>query len=75
VDIDPHAPEPAYQQLAAWLRSEIRAGTYRKRQPVPSITELVSQTGLAIGTVRKAIKVLGDEGLIYTVPGRGTFVV
>jgi DNA-binding GntR family transcriptional regulator len=35
---------------------------------------MVADTGLAIGTVRKAMGVLVDEDLIYTVPGRGTFV-
>jgi len=29
---------------------------------------------LAVGTVRKAVSVLVDAGLAYTVPGRGTFV-
>jgi hypothetical protein len=27
-----------------------------------------------VGTVRKAIAVLVDEGLVYTVPGKGSFV-
>jgi DNA-binding GntR family transcriptional regulator len=33
----------------------------------------VQETGLAVGTVRKAVGVLVAEGLVYTVPGRGTF--
>jgi DNA-binding GntR family transcriptional regulator len=35
---------------------------------------MVGETGLAVGTVRKAVGVLVTEGLVYTVPGRGTFV-
>jgi DNA-binding GntR family transcriptional regulator len=42
-------------------------------EALPSITYLTGETGLAVGTVRKAIGVLVDEGLAYTVPGRGTF--
>jgi DNA-binding GntR family transcriptional regulator len=38
-------------------------------------TELTSQTGLAVGTVRRAIGVLTLERLVRTVPGRGTFVI
>lgn len=41
---------------------------------MPSITQLTGETGLAVGTVRKAIAVLVDEGYAYTVPGRGTYV-
>jgi GntR family transcriptional regulator len=73
VEIDPHAPEPSYQQLAAILRARIKSGEIGPREPLPSITYLVGETGLAIGTIRKAIGVLVDEGLAYTVPGRGTF--
>lgn len=40
---------------------------------LPSLTDLTEETGLAPNTIRRAIKVLIDEGLAYTVPGRGTF--
>ena len=42
---------------------------------LPSLTELTSQTGLAVGTVRRAIDILARERLVRTVPGRGTFVI
>jgi GntR family transcriptional regulator len=41
---------------------------------LPSLTQLTQETGLAMGTVRRAIKILQDEGLVETRPGRGTFV-
>jgi GntR family transcriptional regulator len=71
--IDVHAPEPSYLQLASALRARIQSGEIGPREPLPSITFLVQETGLAVGTVRKAVAVLIDEGLAYTVPGRGTF--
>lgn len=71
--IDTHAPEPSYQQLAAILREAIQSGEIGPREALPSITHLVQATGLAVGTVRKAIAVLVDERLAYVVPGRGTF--
>lgn len=37
------------------------------------VRTLTGETGLAVGTVRKAIGNLVSEGLAYTVPGRGTF--
>ncbi len=72
--IDLRSPEPSYQQLARQLRERISDGTYGKDDPLPSITSLVQQTGLAVNTVRRAISVLADEGLAYTVPGRGSYV-
>jgi DNA-binding GntR family transcriptional regulator len=41
---------------------------------MPSLMELTEATNLAPNTVRRAIKVLADEGLVVTEPGRGTFV-
>ncbi len=71
--IDLHAPEPSYQQLARQLRERITSGQIGPHEALPSITYLTGETGLAVGTVRRAIALLVDEGYAYTVPGRGTY--
>lgn len=71
--VDPHAPEPSYRQLADQLRARILSGQIGPREPLPSITYLMQETGLAVNTVRRAIGVLVEEKLAYTVPGRGTY--
>jgi len=72
VIIDPASPDHPYVQLAALLRSRIEAGEITS--VLPSLTEITEETGLATGTVRRAIALLIEEGLVYTVPGRGTFL-
>jgi DNA-binding GntR family transcriptional regulator len=72
VKIDPLSPEHPYQQLAGQLRAQIERGEIASQ--LPSITDLTTQTGLAVGTVRRAVDILVKEGLVETVPGRGTFV-
>lgn len=59
-------------QLAGLLRDRIKEGKIGAR--VPSIMELAEETGLAAATVKRALKVLQEEGVIFSVPGRGTFV-
>jgi len=71
--IDTRSPVPSYQQLAAQLRERITTGAIGPDEALPSITYIKQETGLAVGTIRAAINVLVDEGLAYTVPGRGTF--
>jgi DNA-binding GntR family transcriptional regulator len=71
MQIDPQSPMHPYMQLAARLREQIERGQITSQ--LPSITELTGQTGLAVGTVRRAIDILVKEGLVRTVPGRGTF--
>lgn len=70
--IDPDSPEHPYVQLAGLLRERIRAGKIGPR--VPSIMELADETGLSAATVKRALRLLRDEGVIFSVPGRGTFV-
>jgi GntR family transcriptional regulator len=74
VGIDHGAPEYLYLQLADLLREQIRRGDLPPRSAVPSITKLAADHNLAAVTVRKAMRVLIEEGLIVTYPGRGTFV-
>ncbi|WP_370019475.1 GntR family transcriptional regulator [Planotetraspora sp. GP83] len=72
--VDHHDPTPIYLQLAAILREEISRGVYQPRQVLPSESQLVQQHGVARATVRHAIEVLREEGLVYTLPQRGTYL-
>lgn len=72
--IEAGGPDYVYEQLAAWLRARISDGTYPPRSAIPSITELAAEHEIALVTVRKAVRLLVDEGLLVTKVGRGTFV-
>jgi GntR family transcriptional regulator len=72
VSIDPDAAEWPYQQVAALLREEIASGLLGPR--LPSHMDLAERLGVAPRTVQRALSVLREEGLIYSVAGRGTFV-
>jgi DNA-binding GntR family transcriptional regulator len=71
--IDTRSPVPSYRQLADQLRERITSGEIAPDGALPSITAIQQETGLAVGTIRQAIRVLTDEGTAYVVPGRGTF--
>jgi DNA-binding GntR family transcriptional regulator len=75
VSIDHEAETPPYAQLAAILRAQIASGELRPGRALPSLTYLMQHYGLSRNTVRRAIAVLTDEGLVRTRPGWGTFVV
>jgi GntR family transcriptional regulator len=72
VKIDPDSPEHPYVQLAGILRAQINTGDIGPR--IPSMTQLADQFELSVATVQRALRLLTDEGLIFTVSGRGTFV-
>jgi DNA-binding GntR family transcriptional regulator len=74
-EIDRWGEDPLYVQLAAILRAQIESGELRPGDQLPSETVLTQRHGLARNTVRAAIKVLRDEGLVETRPQRGSRVV
>jgi DNA-binding GntR family transcriptional regulator len=61
-------PEPAYQQLASILTRRIKAGEWRTG-PLPSVKALQQDYG-----VLHALRLLRADGLIFTVPKRGSYV-
>jgi GntR family transcriptional regulator len=67
-------PDPAYQKLADLIRKRIIDGTYKSGERIPSEAALCKSSGLALLTVRQALGVLVDEGLLERFPGKGTFV-
>jgi DNA-binding GntR family transcriptional regulator len=72
--LDPDAPEPLSQQLAALLRSEIESGERAPRSRLPSINQLASDYEIATGTVVKALRILKQDGFVVGSTGHGTFV-
>jgi GntR family transcriptional regulator len=65
---------PAYQKLAESIRRQIIDGTYKPGERIPSEVSISKSSGLALLTVRQALGLLVDEGLLERFPGRGTFV-
>lgn len=72
--IDHEGPITPYRQLAAILKARIARGDWAEGRPIASETRLVQEYGLARSTVRRAITVLAEEQLVWTVQGRGTYV-
>jgi GntR family transcriptional regulator len=66
--------EPAYAQLATIIRRQIAAGIYPPGEKIPSESSISRQYGLSLMTVRQAIGVLIEQGLVERIQGTGTFV-
>jgi DNA-binding LacI/PurR family transcriptional regulator len=61
-------------ELVTTLRAAIEQGVYASGQLIPSERELCNSKGISRTTVRRAIQLLVDEGMLYRVPGSGTYV-
>lgn len=63
-----------YRKIANDLIDRIRSGDLRPRRPIPSEAALVQEYKVARETARKAIAFLREQGWVYTVPQRGSYV-
>lgn len=69
----PHRATPAYQRLSDDLRAALKEGRFQQENPLPTEAELAETYGVSRQTVRRAFQDLVGEGLVYRIPGRGTF--
>lgn len=72
--LNPADPRPLYQQLASLLREQIETHELQPGDRVPTEAELADRFATSRNTVRLALDVLRNEGLIMTQQGRGAFV-
>lgn len=63
-----------YGALAAALRSRVVAGEWPPGSALPAEQLLAAEHGVALGTLRRALELLAEQGLIERVHGKGTFV-
>lgn len=72
--IDHEGDTPVYRQIAAIIAERIASGELEPRRRIPSETDIVQEYGVARETARRAVAWLREQGLIYTVPQRGSYV-
>lgn len=72
--LERHNPKPLYAQLGDILREKIDNHSWKPHNPIPSETELSKEYGVSKLTARTVVSELAREGLLYRVPGKGTFV-
>jgi GntR family transcriptional regulator len=63
-----------YHEIAADLAAKILNGQYAPGSALPPQRELSASYQVTLMTLRQALRVLSDDGLVVQQPGRGTFV-
>jgi GntR family transcriptional regulator len=65
---------PIYQQIVDQIKGAVLRGELRADEPLPSIRLLAKELQISVITTKRAYEELESEGLIYTIPGKGSFV-
>jgi GntR family transcriptional regulator len=72
VPVDPYLRKHAYAQVADDVARRIGTGEIARK--LPAERALAEEYEVSYVTVRHAMKILRESGLIVTIHGRGTFV-
>ncbi len=72
--LDAEAPTPLYLQLAAKLGDSVREGRWKSGEALPPERHLCEALQISRVTLRQAVDVLVDQGLVTRRQGAGTFV-
>lgn len=62
-----------YDQIAQWVEQRVKAGVWPARTTISEI-QLQAYFGVGRGTIRQAMSLLRERGLIKTLPGKGSVV-
>lgn len=65
---------PLYQQIAELLIRDIAAGRLIDGERLPTERDMASNMGIAVGTLRQALKSLTEKGLLDRVQGSGNYI-
>ena len=72
--IDPSGPELIYVQAADRIAGRIERGELVAGARLAPERDLAAELGVSYDSVRRAMEVLRERGLVITVHGRGTYV-
>jgi GntR family transcriptional regulator len=68
------SPGKLYLHVASLMRKRVETGEWEPGTRLPALKQLAAEFGVANVTVRQAVAILEDEGLVRRQQGRGTFV-
>lgn len=63
-----------YEQIVDNIKEQIMTGVLKENTPLPTVRELFQLLTINPHTVQKAFQTLDQEGYIYTIENKGTFV-
>lgn len=74
LSIDRNSYQPAYAQIVDAIRQQIALGGFPPGSRLPSESQLCRQFQVSSVTVRRAVSVLVDQGVVATTQGKGSYV-
>ena len=74
IEINHRDSRPIYEQIKDGIRRLAMTGAAPPDSKIPSVREMAGTLSINPNTISRAYKDLENEGVIYSVPGRGSFI-
>ncbi|MFJ7677486.1 GntR family transcriptional regulator [Peribacillus sp. NPDC097264] len=74
-ELDVQSRRPIYEQLMEKFKELIISDVLKEHDQLPSVRILAQELTINPNTIQKAYRQLEAEGFIYTIPGKGNFVL
>ena len=65
---------PIYEQIKNQIKAQIVSGDLKEDEAIPGMRTLASDLKVSVITTKRAYNDLEQEGYIYSMPGKGSFV-
>ncbi|MBE6631413.1 MAG: GntR family transcriptional regulator [Ruminococcaceae bacterium] len=72
--VDIKSRVPIYEQIIASVKEAVITGLLSADEPLPSVRSLAGELAINPNTIQKAYSELERQGIVYSVPGKGSFV-
>lgn len=72
--ISNNSKEPIYEQIYAQIKKHILTNELQAGQSLPSMRQLAKDLNISVITTKRAYEELENNGFIYSVVGKGSFV-
>ena len=73
-ELDLKSRLPIYEQLVEKMKHLMILGILSENEQLPSVRQLSHDLSINPNTIQKAYRELEQQGLIYSLPGKGSFV-
>lgn len=74
VIISNQSKEPIYRQIYAQIKKQILTNELKPGEMLPSMRQLAKDLNISVITTKRAYEELENDGFIYSIVGKGSFV-
>lgn len=74
ITVDLKSRVPIYEQIVNSVKSAILTGMLKADEQLPAVRRLAVELAINPNTIQKAYSILEAQQIVYSVPGKGSFV-